>query len=163
VQIDAGLQTHCAAGPPCAGEKFPENHLLAIMATSNIDLATINSNVSRIMGYFFASANGSGTAKVTVGRDVKVIGMLRGDNVCFSNLSGCSGANTSGSIPGFFQASFLDPRKTPNELPAPYEVPSLLSGGRWQVTSVPQFWIECRRGPADTLPSTPSGICGYGQ
>jgi hypothetical protein len=164
VQIDGGLQSYCGGvvTSPCT-EKFPENHLLAIMATGNIDLATIKPNVSRIMGYFFASANGSGTAKVAVGRDVKVIGVLRGDNVCFSNLSGCSGVNTSSGIPGFFQASFLDPRKTPNELPAPYEVPSQLSGGRWQVTSVPQFWKECRRGPADTLPATPSGICGYDQ
>jgi|GEM_PF-3130670 len=164
VQIDAGLQTFCGSGAPSpCTEKFPENHLLAIMATGAIDLATIKPGVSRIMGYFFASANGSGTAKVAVGRDVKVIGVLRGDNVCFSNLSGCSGVNTSGGIPGFFQASFLDPRKTPNELPAPYEVPSQLSGGRWQVISVPQFWKECRRGPADTLPATPSGICGYDQ
>lgn len=157
VQIDAGLQSHCAAGAPCAGEKFPENHLLAIMATSNIDLATIKTDVARILGYFFVSGG-----NIRVGRDVKVTGLLRADNICFRNSSGCGSAVPGGgNVPGFFQASFFDQRKIPNELPAPYEVPGQLSGGRWQVSSVPQFWIECRRGPTDTLPPTPSGICGY--
>ena len=157
VQIDAGLQSHCAAGPPCTGEKFPENHLLAIMALqSNIDLATIRAGVPRIMGYFFVSG-----ANITVKQDVVIAGMLRADNICFRNSGGCGGVGGGGKIPGFFQASFFDQRKIPNELPAPFEVPGQLSGGRWQVTPVPPFWIECRRGPSDTLPPTPSGICGY--
>jgi len=164
VQIDAGLQSYCATGPPCTNDKFPDNHFLAIMATGNIDLATINPNVSRIMGYFFASG-----ASIRVKQDVVISGMLRADSICFRNSSGCSGGvGGGGNVPGFFQASFSDPQKVssdprriPNELPAPYEVPSQNSGGRWQVTSVPQFWIECRRGPTDTLPPTPSGVCGY--
>jgi hypothetical protein len=123
---------------------------------SNIDLATIRAGVPRIMGYFFVSG-----ANITVKQDVVIVGMLRADNICFRNSGGCGGIGTGGKIPGFFQASFFDQRKIPNELPAPYEVPGQLSGGRWQVTPVPQFWIECRRGLSDTLPPTPSGICGY--
>ena len=36
-----------------------------------------------------------------------------------------------------------------------------VSGDRWLVNIVPRFWIECRRGPGDTLPITPTGICQY--
>ena len=35
------------------------------------------------------------------------------------------------------------------------------SGDRWVVDVVPRFWIECRRGPGDTLPTTPTGTCQY--
>jgi Tfp pilus assembly protein PilX len=168
VFIDQNFVPYCTnpgVSPPCGpvypaagwqgGNKFPENHLFATMTTNGVMLATVRNNVSRIFGYFWAMGN------IGVQRDVNVVGMLRGSNVCFRNSSGCGGIGGGGSIPGFFQASFLDHRKIPNELAAPYEVPGQLSGGRWQVTSVPQFWIECRRGPVDTLPPTPSGICGY--
>jgi hypothetical protein len=155
VQIDETLQSYCSAAP-CTGEKFPENHLLAVMATGNINLAMNRPNVNRIMGYFFVTG-----ANITVKQDVVIAGMLRADNICFRNSAGCGGIGGGGKIPGFFQASFLDQRKIPHELPAPPEAPLQRSGGRWQVTSVPQFWIECRRGSTDTLPPTPSGICGY--
>ena len=36
-----------------------------------------------------------------------------------------------------------------------------LSGDRWLVNLVPRFWIECRRGPGNTLPTTPTGTCQY--
>jgi len=49
----------------------------------------------------------------------------------------------------------------PRNLPAALFAPSGLSGERWRVTPVPRFWLECRQGPTDTLPTTPSGICSY--
>jgi hypothetical protein len=168
VFIDENFVPYCnnpGANPPCGpaypaagwqgGNKFPEAHLFATMTTNGIMLATLQDNVRRIFGYYWSMGN------IGVARGVNLVGMLRGSNVCFRNSGGCGGIGGSGNIPGFFQASFLDHRKIPNELAAPYEAPGQLSGGRWQVTSVPQFWIECRRGPADTLPATPSGICGY--
>lgn len=168
VSIDENLVPYCSnpgASPPCGpvyptagwqgGNKFPENHLFATMTTNGVMLATLQNDVRRIFGYFWAMGD------IGIRRDVNVVGMLRGSNVCFRNSSGCGGIGGGGNIPGFFQASFLDHRKIPNELPAPPEVAGQVSGGRWQVTSVPQFWIECRRGPSDTLPPTPSGICGY--
>jgi hypothetical protein len=159
--IDESFQSYCPAAP-CSNNKFPEDHLFAIMTDSgNIDLAFSSSSiVSRIiMGYFFASGG-----NIRVWRDVNIAGMLRADSICFRNSSGCSGGvPPGGKGPGFFQASFLDARQIPNELPASYELPTKPSGGRWQVTSVPQFWIECRRGPSGTLPATPSGICPYDQ
>ena len=97
---------------------------------NNIDLATIQAG--RVAGSWAISGRSGGIA---VRRDVKVVaGMLRADNVCFRNSRGCGGIGSGGKIPGFFQASFFDHRKIPNELPAPYEVPGQLSGGRWQVT-----------------------------
>jgi hypothetical protein len=166
--IDENFVPYCSnpgASPPCGpaypsagwqgGNKFPENHLFATMTTNSVMLATLQNDVRRIFGYFWAMGG------IGVRRDVNVVGILRGSNVCFRNSSGCGGIGGGGNIPGFFQAGFLDHRKIPNELAAPWEVPGQLSGGRWQVASVPQFWIECRRGPTDTLPPTPSGICGY--
>lgn len=155
--IDETFQSYCG-DPLCAIDRFPENHLFALMTeNANIDLAFNRAGVERVMGYYFASG-----ANIRVWRDANIIGMLRADTICFRNSSGCSGGVPGGGkVPGFFQASFLDHRDIPQELPAPYEVPGQPSGGRWQVTSVPQFWIECRRGPSETLPPTPSGICGY--
>jgi len=168
VTIDENFLPYCSntgATPPCGpafpspgwqgGNKFPENHLFAVMTTGDVMLATLQTDVKHIFGFYWAMGN------IGVRRDVNVIGMLRGSNVCFRNSTGCGGMAGGGNVPGFFQASFLDQRKIPNELPAPYEVPGQLSGGRWQVSSVPGFWIECRRGPTDALPPTPSGICGY--
>lgn len=168
VFIDENFVPYCSnpgASPPCGpaypsvgwqgGNKFPENHLFAVMTTNSVMLATLQNDVRRIFGYFWAMGG------IGIRRDVNVVGILRGSNVCFRNSTGCGGIGGGGNIPGFFQASFFDQRMIPNELAAPYEVPSQLSGGRWQVTSVPQFWIECRRGPGAVLPTTPSNICGY--
>jgi hypothetical protein len=168
VIIDENFRPYCdnpGQVPPCGpvfpvagwqgGNKFPENHLFAVMTTNGIDLTMNQENVKRIFGYFFAMGN------IRVRRDVNVVGMLRGSNICFMNACGVPVGNGA-TIPGFFQASFLDHRKIPNELAAPYEVPGRLSGGRWQVTSVPQFWIECRPSPSGALPPTP-GICRYDQ
>ena len=168
VFIDENFLPYCTntgATPPCGpafpsagwqgGNKFPENHLFAVMTTSDVMLATLRTDVKHIFGFYWAMGN------IGVRQDVNVVGMLRGSNVCFRNSTGCGGMGGAGNVPGFFQANFFDHRKIPNELAAPYEVPGQPSGARWQVSSVPQFWIECRRGPTDTLPTTPSGICGY--
>jgi Tfp pilus assembly protein PilX len=172
--IDEAFQSYCpndtASGtnPPCYGtgaggganepNRFPDNHLFAVMNTNGIDLAPNNPNVGRIMGYFFSEGN------ITVRRNVNVVGMLRAVNICFRNSAGCGGVGGGGTIPGFFQASFADTRAIPPELPAPYEVLGTVSGARWLFGSVPQFFMECRlpigQGIAN-LPLTPTGICGY--
>jgi hypothetical protein len=89
-----------------------------------------------------------------------LVGSLRAQQFCFNNstgTSGCGGVASPGGNPRFYQASFQDPRKIPAELPAS----SGDSGDRWLVNIVPRFWIECRRGPGDTLPTTPTGTCQY--
>jgi hypothetical protein len=79
-------------------------------------------------------------------------------SLCFQNSSAGSCAVGGGAQPPhFFQANMYDPRN----LPAALFAPSGLSGERWRVTPVPRFWLECRVGPTDTLPTTPSGICSY--
>jgi len=174
IAIDGNFQSYCdnpwPTNPPCYGasastrNRFPENHLFAVMSTKDVSISTDPArDFTRIhvFGYYWTEAN------IKVGRDVNVIGMLRGSTVCFRNSTGCGGVAGGGGIPGFFQASFFDQRKIPNELAAPYEVPGQVSGGRWQVTSVPQFWIECRRPLTDPPPSSPSplpqGPCSYDQ
>jgi len=174
VSIDENFQSYCdnpwPTNPPCYGatastrNRFPENHLFAVMSTKDVSISTDPARDNKrihVFGYYWTEAN------IKVGRDVNVIGMLRGSTVCFRNSTGCGGVAGGGGIPGFFQASFFDQRKIPNELAAPYEVPGQVSGGRWQVTSVPQFWIECRRpleNPPPTAPSPlPKGPCSYDQ
>jgi len=174
VQIDETFQSYCpndtpsGTNPPCYGtgagaganepNRFPDNHLFAVMSTNGFDLAPSHANVNRIMGYFFAMGN------ITVRSSVKVVGLLRATNICFRSSAGCGGVGGGGSVPGFFQASFADARAIPPELPAPYEVPGTVSGARWLFGSVPQFFMECRlpigQGIAN-LPLTPTGICGY--
>ena len=77
---------------------------------------------------------------------------------CFNNVStgNCAVGNANGN-PRFYQASFIDLRKIPAEVPAS----SGDTGNRWLVDVVPRFWIECRRGPGDVLPTTPTGTCQY--
>ena len=157
IHIENTLQTTCTASP-CAGERFPENNLLILTNRSAQDVDIANSNggqpVNRFMGYVF-SEGGIKNQFIT-----NLIGSLRGQQFCFNNssgTSGCGGVDAPGGNPRFYQASFPDPRKIPAELPAS----SGASGDRWLVNIVPRFWMECRRGPGDTLPTTPTGTCQY--
>jgi len=55
-----------------------------------------------------------------------------------------------------------DARGLPNELLA--LAPSLNGQApkHWRVESVPRLWLECRPiAPSATLPTTPTGVCGY--
>jgi hypothetical protein len=159
--IENTLQTTCstpAVTPPCVGERFPENNLLILInrtAAGNVNIANLNSAnaVNRFMGYVYSEG------AIQTQFLSNLVGSLRAQQMCFNNSNGTSGCLPSGAggNPRFYQASFPDPRKIPAELPAS----SGDSGNRWLVNIVPRFWIECRRGPGDTLPTTPTGTCQY--
>jgi hypothetical protein len=124
--------------------------------SQDVDIANNNAGqpVRRFMGYVFTE----GIIKNQF--LTNLVGSLRAQQFCFNNsngTSGCGGVGGGGGNPRFYQASFPDPRKIPAELPAS----SGDSGDRWLVNIVPRFWIECRRGPGDTLPTTPTGTCQY--
>ena len=157
ISIENTLQTTCAASP-CAGQRFPENNLLILINRQGQDVEIANNNagqpVNRFMGYVFSE----GAVKTQYVSNL--VGSLRAQQFCFNNSSatnGCNGVNAAGGNPRFYQVSFQDPRQIPAELPAS----SGDSGNRWLVDIVPRFWIECRRGPGDTLPITPTGTCQY--
>jgi hypothetical protein len=160
VDIQQTLQTTCSTPlvtPPCVGERFPENNLL-IFVTRNGSVNIANSGgagsdiVDRFMAYVYTERD------ITVRKQSNLIGSLRAQQFCFNNASAanCSVGNANGN-PRFYQASFIDLRKIPAEVPAS----SGDSGNRWLVDVVPRFWIECRRGPGDVLPPTPTGTCQY--
>jgi len=161
IYIENTLQTTCstpAATPPCVGERFPENNLLILINRQGADVNIANSVstdiVKRFMGYVYSE----GAIKTRYLSNL--VGSLRARQMCFNNsegTQGCGGVDSSGGNPRFFQVSFQDRRKIPAELPAS----SGVSGNRWLVNVVPRFWIECRRGPGDTLPTTPTGTCQY--
>ena len=168
VNIQQTLQTTCvapAATPPCNDdgtpfhrpERFPENNLLILVARNgSVNIANSGGSstdiVDRFMAYVYTERD------ITVRKVSNLIGSLRAQQFCFNNASaaGCSVGNGNGN-PRFYQASFIDLRKIPAEVPAS----SGDSGNRWLVDVVPRFWIECRRGPGDTLPTTPTGTCQY--
>ncbi|MDO8476761.1 MAG: hypothetical protein Q7W02_11360 [Candidatus Rokubacteria bacterium] len=164
IDIENTLQTACSASPCGAdatgrGQRFPENNLLILInrtpgANVNIANASSTNAVKRFMGYVYSEG------AIQTQYLSNLVGSLRAQQLCFNNsssTSGCAGVSASGGNPRFYQASFPDPRKIPAELPAS----SGVSGNRWLVNVVPRFWIECRRGPGDTLPTTPTGTCQY--
>jgi hypothetical protein len=167
IAIENTLQTTCdgvAIPAPCDADatgrkqRFPENNLLILInrQAANVDIANNNGAqpVSRFMGYVF-SEGGIKTQYIS-----NLIGSLRAQQFCFNNstiTSGCGGVTGAGGNPRFYQVSFQDLRQIPAELPAS----SGDSGDRWLTDIVPRFWMECRRGPGDTLPTTPTGTCQY--
>lgn len=113
-----------------------------------------NDVVLRFMAYVYSES------WVKVQKVTNLVGSLRAGQFCFNNsagTNGCAGVGAQNGNPRFYQASFIDLRKIPAELPAS----SGGSGDRWLVDVVPRFWILCRRGPGDTLPTTPTGTCQY--
>jgi type IV pilus assembly PilX-like protein len=155
IRLDGGLNAfNDGTGAAfCVTDCFPDNHLLALMSDFTIDIAT-NGNLNRVQAFIFANQT-----LLNSQRSVNIVGALAAKNtLCFNgaNAGACS-VPGGGGPPQFFQANMYDPRN----LPAALFAPSGLSGERWRVTPVPRFWIECRQGPTDTLPTTPSGICSY--
>jgi Tfp pilus assembly protein PilX len=159
IDIEQSLQTTCAAtNPTCAGERFPENNLLILIQRDGRDTDIAYNTpaaepVERFMAYVFAEG------RIRAWRQTNIVGSLRARQICFNNHSavGCLGVGFGSGNPRFYQASFVDLRKIPEELPAS----SGASGDRWLVNVVPRFWMVCRRGPGDTLPTTPTGTCQY--
>lgn len=166
--VEQTLQTTCLAsplGPPACGvqpnglsQRFPDDNLLVFVSRGNGQV-TIGDFlgtgiVERFMAYVYSER------AIKVQKLTNLIGSLRAQQFCFNNsssTSGCAGVAAAGGNPKFFQANFIDLRRIPEELPAS----SGSSGDRWLVNIVPRFWIECRRGPGDALPTTPTGTCQY--
>jgi hypothetical protein len=113
--------------------------------------------VNRIMAFIFIGLSQDQT--LAAQRSGNLVGAVAGRvTLCFNGATaGSCSTPGAGGPPQFFQANMYDPRN----LPAALFAPSGLSGERWRVTPVPRFWLECRVGPTDTLPTTPSGACSY--
>ncbi len=155
VRLDGGLTAFSdgtgAAG--CVTDCFPDDHLLVLMSDFSIDIAT-SGNVNRVMAFIFSNNN-----VLSARHRVYLSGAIAAKiSLCFqSSSAGSCSVGAGVQPPQFFQANMYDPRN----LPAALFAPSGLSGERWRVTPVPRFWLECRVGPTDPLPTTPSGICSY--
>jgi hypothetical protein len=156
IRLDGGLNAFSdgTGAAFCSTDCFPDNHLLVLMSDFQIDIATGLLPLNRVQAFIFANQ-----ALLNSQRSVNIVGALAAKNtLCFNSASaGACSVPGGGSPPQFFQANMYDPRN----LPAALFAPSGLSGERWRVTPVPRFWLECRQGPTDALPTTPSGICSY--
>jgi hypothetical protein len=155
IKLDGGLNAfNDGTGAAfCVTDCFPDNHLLVLMSDFTIDIA-MSGPLNRVQAFIFANQT-----LLNSQHSVYIVGALAAKNtLCFNgaNAAPCN-VGSAGGPPRFFQANMYDPRN----LPAALFAPSGLSGERWRVTLVPRFWLECRQGPTDTLPTTPSGICSY--
>jgi hypothetical protein len=157
LQLEETLLSYCrrdttspgTAGECPAGERFAEDHLLVFLEPNTVNIGIANPSVNTLMAHVWSNS------RIYLQRDTKVIGSLRGDYVCFRNSSSaaCS-VGGGGQEPRVYQATPWDLRKIPEELPG-----GGASGDRWRVDSVPRFYLVCR--PGGTLPTTPTGACGY--
>jgi hypothetical protein len=165
VNIQQTLQTTCSVSPcdfdntsiPNRRQRFPDNNLLMLVARNgSVNIANSGGlgidDVDRLMAYVYTERD------ITVRKRSNLIGSLRAQQFCFNNATAnnCLVGSVGGN-PRFHQASFIDLRQIPAELPASAGD----SGNRWLVDIVPRFWMECRRGPGDVLPVTPTGTCQY--
>ncbi|HET8577043.1 MAG TPA: hypothetical protein VFO18_08095, partial [Methylomirabilota bacterium] len=154
LQLEETLLSYCtistgSPGTECpAGERFAEDHLLVFLTASYVDIGMFYTNVDTVMAYVWSNQY------ISTRRDTKFIGSLRGRSLCFQNSSAapCSVVG-GGPDPAVYQATPIDLRRIPEELPGGGG-----SGDRWRIDSVPRFYLVCRPG---TLPSTPTGTCGY--
>ncbi len=142
------IQSFTSPGTQCAaGERFAEDHLLVFLTPNTVEIGIANANVDTVMAYVWTDQF------LSIQRDAKVIGSLRANHLCFKNSSTAPCSVSGGSDPAVYQATPIDLRKIPEELPG-----GGASGDRWRIGSLPRFWMVCRPG---TLPSTPTGNCGY--
>ena len=148
-KIEEALQS-CGASGPCAGQTFPENHMLGLLTTGQMEIGLDNSGIDVVMGLFYTS--GIFYSK----KQTNILGTASAMKFCFGGAGSGEGcpAGTGAQVPSFFQVP-QDPNTLPEEL--------FLGGGvTWSIATVPNYWMECRRGPADaTLPTTPTGVCSY--
>ena len=155
-QIEETLLSYCtrdttlpgALGECPAGERFAEDHLLVFLSPNPVNIGVANNNVNTVMAHVWSNH------QISLQRDVKIIGSLRGDYICFRNASqNPCGVGGGGQEPRVYQATPWDLRKIPEELPG-----GGASGDRWRVDGVPRFYLVCRPG---ALPTTPTAACGY--
>ena len=139
--------TQCPTGV-LAPESFPDDNLLVFLSPNVVEIGMTNNFVNTVMAYVWSNQF------ISMKRDTKLIGSLRGRSLCFKNAtaSPCPAVG-GGTDPAVYQATPIDLRKIPEELPG-----GGASGDRWKIDSVPRFYLVCRPGPP---PSTPIGACGY--
>jgi len=159
IRLEGGLTAFSdgAGAAQCITDCFPDNHLLVLMSDFQAQIAMGPVGVNRIMAFIFIGLSQDQT--LAAQRSGNLVGAVAGRvTLCFNGAAaGSCSTPGAGGPPQFFQANMYDPRN----LPAALFAPSGLSGERWRVTPVPRFWLECRVGPTDTLPTTPSGACSY--
>jgi Tfp pilus assembly protein PilX len=152
--LEETLLSYCTVstgspGTECAlGERFAEDHLLVFLTAGEVQIGVTNANIDTVMAYVWSNLF------ISMIQATKLIGSLRAPSLCFRNATAapCSGG-TLGGVPAVYQATPIDLRRIPEELPG-----GGASGDRWRIDSVPRFYLVCRPG---ALPSTPTGSCGY--
>jgi hypothetical protein len=173
VSIEETTTSWCAVGnPPCTGEKFPTNDVMALITPGNVDIARTTTNVSRVMGFFYAAGDFT-SRSAAAGTPTRIIGGIAANRFCFGggSATGTCASGTS-NIPEFVQAPGLgstlnvapaqDVRSLPEELLALAPSANGQAPKHYRVESVPRLWLECKPiAPAATLPTTPTGVCGY--
>jgi hypothetical protein len=148
VKIEEALQTVCttpAGSPPCAGARFPEHQLLAVLTPNRMEIGKSNANIDRVMGLFYTSADFYSE------KQTNIVGTITAHRFCFAG-GGCP-LSAGGNVPSFFQVPD-DMRRLPSEL-------FHGSGAAWTVSPVARFWLECRGDASPVVPPTVSGVCGY--
>ena len=160
--------TDCTAG----NEKFPTNDLMALLTPGNVIVAATTGNVvSRVMAMLYAGTDFI-SRSVVPATPTRIVGGVAASRFCFGGGGACPGGTTN--VPEVYQAPLNgsslnavpplahDARGLPEELLALAPSPNGQAPKRWRVESVPRLWLECRPiAPSATLPTTPTGVCGY--
>ena len=160
--------TDCTAG----NEKFPTNDLMALLTPGNVIVAATTGNVvSRVMAMLYAGTDFI-SRSVVPATPTRIVGGVAASRFCFGGGGACPGGTTN--VPEVYQAPLNgsslnavpplahDARGLPEEFLALAPSPNGQAPKRWRVESVPRLWLECRPiAPSATLPTTPTGVCGY--
>jgi hypothetical protein len=170
VVIEEAVTSACVTGtnPNCTGEKFPTNDLLVLLTPGNVTIGAATTNVSRVMGFFYAGTDFiSRTAPGGVGT-TRIVGGVAASRFCFGGSGACPGGATN--HPEIYQAPLQgsrdnttpvgDARALPEEVLALAPSANGQAPRHWRVESVPRLWLECRP-TSGSLPTTPSGVCSY--
>lgn len=171
ISIEEAVTSTCLSGsnPTCTGEKFPTTDLMTLLTPLNVDIARATTTVTRVMGFFYAG--GDLNARTAPGGTLtRLVGGLAAGRFCFGG-SASSGTcvNGTANFPEFYQVPLAgssvsttppgDQRGLPEEMLALAPSQNGQAPKHWRAESVPRLWLECR--PATTLPTTPTGVCGY--
>jgi len=149
-------------------EKFPTNYLMALLTPGNVTVGAAN-NVPRVMAMLYAGTDFV-SRSVAPATPTRIVGGAAARRFCFGGGGACPGGTSN--VPEVYQAPLngssvnaipaYDARGLPEELLALAPSPNGQAPKSWRVESVPRLWLECRPiAPSATLPTTPTGVCGY--
>ena len=173
VAIEETVTSLCdVANPNCTAgtEKFPTNNLMALLTPGNVSVAATTANaVPRVMAMLFAGTDFISRSPVPL-TPTRIVGGVAARRFCFGGGGACPGGTSN--VPEVYQAPLngsslnaapaYDARGLPEELLALAPSPNGQAPKSWRVESVPRLWLECRPiAPSATLPTTPTGVCGY--